>query len=129
MSPFFIKEFKKKFKCPVCPSQKQSNRSLCAYHLRVARERWSFWQKQRQQSGLCCYCHRKSFRGYIRCRIHTIYNRAQCKAWSAKFSQIRYNYRKRMGWCPASPNHSKPTNGHTYCDECITRLKARKRKH
>jgi hypothetical protein len=117
MSPYFLIDFKKKHPCPKC--KRLTVRSLCPDHLWAARERWRLWQLQRKLEGLCSYCHRKSFKGYVRCRLHTLYNRKKCKVWMAKNGKERYEYRKLVGVCVRSPQHGVAAKGHVYCQLCL----------
>lgn len=124
MSPFFVKQFKNEHKCHNC--NKLTIRSLCSTHLEVARKRWIIWSHSRQEQGLCSYCHRRSFRGWVRCRLHTMYNRAVCKLWNERYAKSRYQARKALGVCVHSPEHGKVTKPHVYCNKCLERSKAQR---
>ena len=85
MSEFFIRTFKREHKCGHCPKRafRRGDRtySLCPRHLVTAREKWANWAVRRRSEAKCCYCHRKSYNGWLRCRFHTLVNRENCRAW------------------------------------------------
>lgn len=81
MPPIFIKQFMRQFKCPHCKAHKVPEKSLCQFHLAKARVYFQTWANKRRKEGLCIRCRRKSFKGYLRCRLHTEENRARCRAW------------------------------------------------
>lgn len=88
MSGFFVKLFKKENKCPKCPKKKlkrgDKTYSLCTNHLLRARAAWENWTERRRDEAKCCYCHRASYNGWLRCRIHTLINRENCRNWTIR---------------------------------------------
>lgn len=132
MSSFFVRLFKRENKCPHCAADKLSGYSLCATHLEQAKLKWRSWATERREHRLCCYCDRKSFRGWLRCRAHTIINRAKILAWMAKHpthSHDQWVERRKLadqGLCPACKPHRALTNGYRRCDVCRARSEASK---
>lgn len=81
MPPIFVQQFMKENKCPHCKAHKIPEKSLCKYHLAVARVRFQVWSAKRKEEGLCIRCNCKSFEGFLRCKKHTFENRANCSRW------------------------------------------------
>lgn len=96
MSEFFVKTFNKKHKCLKCKSAKlkigRKVFSLCKNHLDHAKLRWRQWQTDRQKNGKCCYCNKKSFNGFLRCKTHTEYNKTICNKWILKNKEYKKIY-------------------------------------
>lgn len=133
MSPVYIKEIQSTKCGNVCKNEKLGKYSLCAKHLEYARNTWRIWQKERRDQGRCCFCHLKSFKGFLRCKKHTLENRERCKAW-ARLHPYRHREewerRKRwtaMGLCLACPTHSPVIPGRTRCADCTERRRMRER--
>lgn len=133
MSPFFIKEIKKHTKCPNCKATKATGYSVCEFHLTYARDRWRQWSKERKKEGKCAYCHRKSFNQTLRCRTHTEYNKAICKAWIAKNKdhKVAYDLNRLNSWislnrCPSCKDHRPLAAPYKRCLDC--RIRHRKYK-
>jgi hypothetical protein len=126
MSPLFIKLFRKEHKCPHCPARKQGKKSLCAFHLRLARERWQKWSDDRRNIGRCTYCNRLSFRGFLRCKLHTEYNRTKVAAWHAAHPDYKVKQwaeKKKLieqGICPCAARRPL-TDGYRRCGPCRER--------
>ena len=125
MTPFYIAEFKKENKCSSCPAKKQSRRKMCAYHLRVAREAFMAWSTERKAMGKCAYCHRKSFKGWLRCRTHAAANRENCRKWSLanpEWSAIQWKKRLgaygKNGLCMYCKEHRPAVPGNLKCQPC-----------
>ena len=128
MSPpiTFINSFGAKQKCPCCKRNKLSNYSLCSVHLEAAKVAWRKHQDERRAEGRCCYCHRKSYKGFLRCRHHTIENRVKCRKWTKKHGHQRYLDQKavalKTGVCYKCRKYPvKP--GTLKCDVCHLKLK------
>jgi len=131
MSKFFLKSFKARHKCWACKEDKLSGYSLCEKHLTKARNLWRSWGFERREEGLCISCDRKSFKGWLRCKIHTAYNRKKCLAWThAHPEHAQEAWRKKQtlraaGFCPQCPQHRKLKNGAGRCWVCSTRNRLR----
>lgn len=115
MSPKFLKWFRKKHdKCLNCKSAPIKSRSMCSIHLAKARLGWKKWQEKRKKLGLCGYCDKKRFMGWIRCKAHAIANRIKCLNWakahpnrSREYWQERKQKALILGlcvYCRAKPN-------------------------
>ena len=128
MSPYFVKLFKKENKCSCCKASKKDGYSVCAKHLKYAKTRWRKWQIIRRNTGKCCYCHRKSFKGWLRCKTHTIINKKKCEAWGKKhpthghdsFIQ-RHSTFTDNGLCISCKPHRKVHKGFKRCWTCLKR--------
>jgi hypothetical protein len=77
--------------------------------------------------GRCAYCDRKSFKGWLRCKAHTMYNRLMCALWGeknkehvAKYVIERRNHWLSLGKCICSA-HRPLAVGRRRCRTCITR--------
>lgn len=134
MTPIYIKQFKKENKCPACPAKKQGVRSMCAYHLRLARERFASWTVERRAAGKCAYCHCKSFKGWIRCKKHREYNKVKCAAWTTRmiaknpnFQADRHLARRKMytdnGLCLYCKDHRPMVPGTIHCQPCLDNVR------
>lgn len=134
MSEFFVETFKKQNKCWGCKFEplKQGDRTygFCAKHLTAARERWRLWQGQRRAEGKCISCHRKSFRGWLRCRVHREVNRLRIAAWikaHPDHSALQWEKRKKLlaaGFCPSCKEHRALPAGFRRCDPCRERRRS-----
>jgi hypothetical protein len=127
MSPYFVKLFNKINICHHCKSSKLEGYSLCQTHLEQAKIRWRGWQIERHQSGKCCFCDHKSFKGWLRCRAHTKINRARCKAWIKLHPEHNKEVlvkRKQLvasGLCCSCKEHRKLDGQFKRCWICRTR--------
>jgi hypothetical protein len=133
MTPFYVASFKRSHKCASCPAKKVGGKSLCAYHLRVAREAWDKWAKARRAAGKCTYCPRKSYHGFLRCKAHTEQNRAKCQAWGAAHpDRATKAWAKRRevyaanGLCMYCRDHRPAIPGKLRCQPCNDNLKSLK---
>jgi hypothetical protein len=129
MSEFFVKKFKEKHECGQCDTSKVTNYgktySMCLKHLNKARNLWRNWATVRRTAGKCCYCDKKSYNGWLRCREHTKSNRAKCRAWYMENKAYRAEYSVQhklsylaQGKCPQCPEHRSLQNGYTRCQTC-----------
>lgn len=126
MSDLYVKQFKQENQCPHCKSAKKSQYSLCDSHLTAARNKWRSWQAERQKQGSCSYCHRKSYKGFVRCKAHTIYNRTNCKSWVRNNKEYclkrTMEFRERfyaINKCPQCPEHNSTLGtGFKRCIPC-----------
>lgn len=124
MSKFFLKSFKAKNKCWACKEDKLSGYSLCEKHLTKARNLWRSWGFERRQAGLCISCDRTSFKGWLRCKFHTLLNRKRCAAWMKehpgyyRIELARKQELVRNGQCPKCASHRKVSPGHVVCWFC-----------
>jgi hypothetical protein len=125
MSPLFLKLFAKEHQCSACSSPKAGARKFCALHLQLAREKWSTWATERRLQGTCAYCDNKSFRGFLRCRLHTLQNRAKVREWH----EARPAYQKEtwatrkafyaaQGRCVYCKDHRPAVPGLLKCQPC-----------
>lgn len=131
MSPFFLKTFRKDLRCRRCKAlearPKKSGYSLCEEHLVEAREKFRCWSEQRREDGLCCYCPRKSFRGWLRCRLHTAINRAKCLAWDRahpEHAKEQWELKKQLrdaGFCPSCRDRNPLEHGMKRCEVCTAK--------
>lgn len=126
MSPIFLREFRQSNKCPGCASTKKHGYSMCEFHIAKARVVWRQWQQKRVEKGICCYCHRKSYKGYVRCKTHTIENRIRCKRWIKDHPEHQIQQRiKTMqlldsGFCRCRAHNPLP-EGYRRCLDCRIR--------
>jgi hypothetical protein len=134
VSPFFVKHFKKKHKCPQCSRTKLFGYSLCLEHLKKAREYFMKWANERRAIGRCILCNRKSriatrgeFKGQrpeIRCALHARLNREKCLKWHEKnpnYHKEQWRLRKALrdaGMCPSCPEHRPLPQGQKRCTLC-----------
>lgn len=81
MTAFFIRKFKATHECRQCSAEHAPLRKFCKQHLYKAMMAWRRWAEERRGDELCISCDRKSFRGWLRCRLHTELNRIKCSAW------------------------------------------------
>ncbi len=130
MTPFFVAEFRKGLKCGMCAAKQARGRKFCLYHLRYAREAFANWSSKRRKAGLCILCHRRGFRGYLRCKAHRTEQNAYLRAWVAAHperSKEQWVLKKREyrdnGLCLACKEHRPCKKGRTRCDECRVRHK------
>jgi hypothetical protein len=127
MTLLFAQEFKKPLKCAYCAQAPLTDYSLCSPHLVQARERFRSWAKKRRRAGLCIRCACKSFRGYLRCRKHTVENRRVCKVWSAAhpdYCKRQWEKSKAVrdaGFCPSCREHPKLEGPFRRCEPCRKR--------
>lgn len=133
MSPFFIKTYLKDTKCRGCEKSKliigKKAYSVCSEHLKAARDKWRNWSVIRREQGLCCYCHRKSYKGWLRCKFHTLENREKCLRWIEEhpehYHEAWMKKKKLMeaGFCPTCKEHRPLPTGFKRCDPCRARRK------
>lgn len=134
MSEFFIANFKKQNQCQACTTEKVTNYgktySMCLKHLNKARIHWKNWANVRRAAGKCCYCNKKSYKGYLRCKTHTEYNRANCKKWyqANKERNAQYTIEFKLSYlsqnkCPQCPEHRSLKAGYTRCQVCRNKYK------
>lgn len=128
MSPLFLKFFKKQNHCLCCSSTKKKGYSVCPKHLKKAKIHWRKWQEERRHKGVCCYCDRKSYKGWLRCLKHTKYNRKVCLEWKARHPGL--DHKKHLerqatytdkGRCPSCKPHRKLYASHRRCWICRKR--------
>jgi hypothetical protein len=130
VTAFFIKEMHATLKCGACKKLPVDGKKFCPKHLAVARNRWRRWSVERRKEGLCCYCHRKSYKGFLRCRIHTQINREKCRDWMARHperSAVDWQKRKKwidLGRCPMCRPHRKLPTGFRRCNPCRKRQRS-----
>jgi hypothetical protein len=111
MSPLFIKLYKDLTHCPCCKASPKEGYICCPKHLEAAKLRFQRWSTERKSKGLCCYCNRKSYKGYLRCKPCTIKNRIKCHDWFLKHpehSKEAWEKKKLIrdsGFCPGCPQH------------------------
>lgn len=129
MSEFFIAKFKGANQCKECTTSRVTNYgktySLCMKHLNKARNFWRNWATVRREAGKCCYCDKKSYNGWLRCKEHTKYNREKCKDWQAanKDYCAQYTIERKLSYlaqnkCPKCPEHRSLKAGYTRCQVC-----------
>jgi hypothetical protein len=132
MSGFYVKKFNRENKCPQCQRARlvrgSKTYSICATHLEKARVGWMSWAARRRGEGRCCYCDRKSYNGYIRCRSHTLSNREKCRAWGAAHPErghedylLRLRFYAAHGLCLKCKDHNKAVAGTQTCQPCKDR--------
>jgi hypothetical protein len=131
MSDFFVKKFKQKHRCKSCRSSKiKANGkvySLCYNHLTKARKESIKWSEQRRHEGLCISCDRKSFRGWLRCRLHREINRLRIQAWikaHPEYYREQWKLQKQLrdgGLCPSCHEHRPLSDGYLRCKPCRDR--------
>lgn len=126
MTMFYVLNFKKKHKCSKC-NESTNHYSLCEKHLDYARKRFRKWSSIRKHQRLCCYCHRKSYKGFLRCKTHTMENRVRVKEWHKnhpeyiKNQYIRLCQLRDSGFCPTCPEHRPLESDYKRCDVCRER--------
>jgi hypothetical protein len=129
MTAFFVKVFKRTNKCEHCKKEPLPGYHFCAECLEVARARFEKWAHERRNEGLCIRCDRKSFRGFLRCKLHTLLNRAQCKAWGKlhpEHAKVAWEKKKDLlaaGLC-VCPAHNKLPPGFRRCNDCRARQRS-----
>jgi len=131
MTQFFVDNFNKRNRCWRCKNAKLKigNKvySLCTNHLALARSKWQTWSQDRRAEGKCCYCDRKSFNGWLRCRAHREYNRQQCASWMAdhpdhgKQAWAKRKALQDLGLCLYCREHRPMATGRRKCDPCLAR--------
>lgn len=132
MSEFFVQKFKETHKCLQCDTSRVTNYgktySLCLSHLNKARNHWKNWATVRRTAGKCCYCDKKSYNGWLRCKEHTKYNRIKCKAWyiANKDHKAAYDLERKLsylaqGKCYECPEKRSLQKGYTRCQACRSR--------
>lgn len=134
MSEFYVKSFNKKNRKKSTLKVGKKVFSLCKDHLDKCRQRWYDFSTERREQGLCCYCDNKSYNGYLRCRAHTAYNMATCKAWYHKHKEERSQYSKNFknffldqGLCPQCKVHAPLTDGFKRCLGCRVEARAERK--
>lgn len=126
MTQLFVNEFKKLNKCQSCKKDAPVGYGLCVNHLKIARERFAKWAKLRREQKKCCYCHRSSYNGWLRCKTHTLINRARCKQWwidhpgARVYIKARLEARLNSGICRCAAKNKIP-EGFRRCDDCRNR--------
>jgi hypothetical protein len=124
MSPQFVRRLLKKFKCRQCKARRQGLRKFCAYHLRLARERWHTHVQHQLERGKCINCNRKHLPDQQRCAHCRETNRVKCRAWSR--IHYRENYAalqqktRETGLCQKCSEHRPVDGDHLYCSICRT---------
>lgn len=153
MSDFFVSKLNAETKCPGCKKGKlvvgRRVYSLCAGHLQYARDQWRKWSSKRQAQGRCISCDRRGWKGgnrrnarghrinslgerLLRCKDHTLENRAKCANWMAEQLKLNPNYHTERhlvrqslytenGKCPSCRQHRPLPPGFRRCDECRER--------
>lgn len=113
--------------CSACSKDKLRGRKMCAGHLEKARLFFRSWSATRRAAGKCCWCNKKSFNGWLRCKIHTLYNRAKCAAWMERHPDHGHKQwieRKKKflanGLCVCKAHNRLPP-GFRRCDSCRPR--------
>jgi hypothetical protein len=133
MSPFYIKEFRKTHKCNLCEDSVKDGRHFCREHLEEARLKWQLWAVTRRAEGKCCFCGRKSFNGWLRCRKHTMINRERCRAWMKLHGhQVWLDVKAetlRTGLCQHCRNNRPVIPGTLGCLNCKRRHQERYNVH
>lgn len=138
MSEFFVKTFKSENDCPDCPKRRyrrgDKTYSLCRRHLDAARDQWRHWAVRRRTEKRCCYCPRRSYNGWLRCREHTRINRENCRRWMAAHPDRAHEYWETRskayiakGLCPYCKAHNPAAPGITACAPCRDRYSVLRR--
>lgn len=126
MTAFFVEKFKRENQCWNCKADKLSGYSMCAKHLEKAKLDFRAWAKRRRRQRLCCYCDRRSFKGWLRCKTHTLVNRVKCLRWNRlhpEHGREAWEKRKKLlalGICICRAHRTIPA-GFRRCEECRAR--------
>lgn len=122
MTPLFVAEFVSQIKCANCLNIKAVGHSVCERHLTMARKRFRAWSKKRKSAGLCVRCDCKSYNGFLKCKKHTMENRAKCLAWWDRVGGHREAYLKRVALMEATGMcircNKRPIEGKRNCRKC-----------
>jgi hypothetical protein len=119
MTPLFINDFKVRNPCQQCDNKAQKYRKFCAYHLRIAREKFRTWCDERRGAGRCIHCERAGFKAgdkrELRCAKHKAINQTRCKSWADRIRKLTRN----TGICHQCPKNLPVIAGTLRCEACF----------